>query len=327
MSGLDILWLTPDKPENISVGRSQISHHLEAAGHSVELRGSTFRSGLASLRDGGAFDVVVGTTRLGAFVAALVSLRHDVPFVVDHIDPIRQLRETDGTAVAAVVERLENLAFRLADHVLYVYPEEAPRIESRAAAWSQTDLGVDYERFATPTPDVVSGARDRLGPIDSKVAIYVGGLEPMYSIEAMLESVAHLDDWTLLVAGAGSLEGAVEAAAAESDAVRFPGTVPHESVPGYLHHADVGIALVNDAHTLKVLEYGAAGLPVVQLAGRAESRFGGLVGYTSRDPRDIATAVERAGASDAGPALQTHVRQFDWAAIAATYLEVIKTVK
>jgi len=174
---------------------------------------------------------------------------------------------------------------------------------------------------------VVSGARDRLGPIDSKVAIYVGGLEPMYSIEAMLESVAHLDDWTLLVAGAGSLEGAVEAAAAESDAVRFLGTVPHESVPGYLHHADVGIALVNDAHTLKVLEYGAAGLPVVQLAGRAESRFGGLVGYTSRDPRDIATAVERAGASDAGPALQTHVRQFDWAAIAATYLEVIKTVK
>lgn len=327
MSEIDILWLTPDKPENISVGRSRISHHIEATVHSVELRGSTLRTALISLRDGSEFDVVVGTTRLGAFIAALVSIIHDIPFVVDHIDPIRQFRETNGKAVATVVERLENVAFRLADHVIYVYPEEAARIEARQCAWSQTDLGVDYERFATPSPDIINAARDNLSPVDTNIAVYVGGLEPVYSIEPMLESVDHLDDWTLLVAGAGSLEPAVEAKAVDSDSVVFLRTVPHEVVPGYLYLADVGIALVDDAHTLKVLEYGAAGLSVVQEAGRAESRFGGLVEYTTTTPRDIATAIERAAATDTGPALQAYVRQFDWGTIAGTYIDVITTVK
>lgn len=327
MSGRDVLWLTPDKPENISVGRARISRYLEAAGHRVEIRGSTLQTALSSLRDGGEFDVVVGTTRLGAFIAVLVGRYHDIPVIVDHVDPIRQLRETDGRAVAAVVERLENLAFRLADHVVYVYPEETARVEARASACSSTDLGVDYDRFADPSTAVVDAARNRLGSISSNVAIYVGGLEPMYEIEAMLDSVVHLDNWTLVVAGAGSLEPAVEAAAADSDSVRFIGIVPHEEVPGYLHLADVGIALVDDPHTLKVLEYGAAGLPVVQLAGRAESRFGGLVEYTSSDPSSVAAAVERAAAGDAGAAFQRYVKRFDWGQVSQTYIKVITTVK
>jgi len=252
---------------------------------------------------------------------------YDVPVVVDHVDPIRQLRETDGRALAAVVERCENLAFRLADHVVYVYPEEAARVESRAPAWSRTNLGVDYERFAVPADTVVDRARANLGSSSSNVAIYVGGLEPMYEIEAMLDSVAYLDDWTLLVAGAGSLEDSVEAAAAASDPIQFLGTVPHEDVPGYLRLADVGIALVDDPHTLTALEYSAAGLPFVQLAGHAESRFGGLAEYTSTDPREVAAAIERAGARDTGPALQRYVRQFDWERIARTYIRVITTVK
>jgi len=327
MSGLDILWLTPDKPENISVGRLRISRRIEAAGHTVEIRGSTLQTALASLRDGAEFDVVVGTTRLGAFIAVLIGCLHGVPVVVDHVDPIRQLRETDGRAVAAVVERLENVAFRLADHVVYVYPEEAARIERRASRSTRTDLGVDYQRFADPSPPTLDTARDNLGALSSNVVIYVGGLEPMYSIEAMLASVAHLDDWTLLVAGAGSLEPAVEDAAANSDTIRFLGLIPHEEIPGYLRLADVGIALVDDPHTLKVLEYGAAGLPVVQQAGRAESRFGGLVEYTSTDTDEIAAAVKRAARGDTGSALQQYVRRFDWEQIAETYIRIITTVK
>ena len=327
MSGLDVLWLTPEKPENISVGRERISRYVEAAGHTVELRGSTLQTAITSFGDGDEFDVIVGTTRLGAVIATAVGTVHDIPVVVDHVDPIRQLRETDGRALAAVVERFENLVFRLADHVVYVYPEETARVESRASAWSRTNLGVDYDRFSTPSDAIVDSARANLGSLSSDVAIYVGGLEPMYEIEAMLDSVAYLDDWTLLVAGAGSLEPAVEAAAATSDTIQFLGVVPHEHIPGYLRLADVGIALVDDPHTLKVLEYGAAGLPFVQLAGHAESRFGGLAEYTSTEPREVAAAIERAGAADTGTALQRYIGQFDWERIARTYVRVITTVK
>lgn len=58
--------------------------------------------------------------------------------------------------------------------------------------------------------------------------------------------------------------------------------------------ADVGISLVDDAKTLKVLEYGSAGLPVVQVEGAAESVFGDRVTFCSLDPVDVANAVELA---------------------------------
>ncbi|MFB6178664.1 MAG: glycosyltransferase [Halorientalis sp.] len=326
---VSVLWLTPDKPENISVGRERIARHLRAAGHDVRLRGTTARTIARSLTERGQYDVVLGTTRLGAIAGVGIARAHGIPLCVDHIDPIRQFRETNGSWLATVVERLENVAFRDAAHVLYVYPEETARIEPRAAATTKTDLGVDVSRFADPDPAVVERVRDRVrARVETdNIAVYVGGLEPIYSIEPLLASAQHLDDWTLLLVGAGSLEPSVEAAAEEHENVVYPGMVPHEDVPGYLHTADVGVSLVDDPHTLKVLEYGAAGLPVVQATGRAESRFGGLVEYCRTEPEEIAAAIERAGDSDSGGCLSEYVTGFDWGAIAADYCQAITTVK
>lgn len=321
-----VLWLTPDKPANVSVGRQRIAAHLERAGFDVTLRGTTGRTVLDSLRERGRYDVIVGTTRAGALAATLVSRLHGRPLVVDHVDPIRQFRETASWPVASLVERLEHLAFRLADHVLYVYAEEADRVAERARRVTKTDLGVDVDRFADPSPDAVADARERLGDVSGDVAIYVGGLEPIYAIEPLLESVTHLQNWMLVLAGAGSLEPAVKRAAAETDQIRFLGSVPHQTVPGLLHLADVGVSLVDDPHTLKVLEYGAAGLPVVQRAGRAESRFGDRVEYATTDPAAVADAVERARAAG-GDRLGEFVRQFDWEQVAADYGSAITTVK
>lgn len=327
MTGANVLWLTPDKPDNISVGRRRLATHLEDAGNTVELRGTTPQTILQSIRERGKFDVVIGTTRAGAIAGIIISRIHGIPLVVDHIDPIRQFRETNGVLSAAIVKRLEHLAFRLADHVLYVYSEESSRIERRAVASTKTDLGVDFEWFADPSSEIVTAVRNRLEESQNKIAIYVGGLEPMYSIKPMLDSVKDLDDWTLLIVGTGSMQPEVEEAATNSNEIHFLGTVPHEEVPGYMHLADVGLSLVDDPYTLKVLEYGAAGLPVVQLAGRAESRFGGLVEYTTDDPANIALAIERADGSNLGPALQRYVSQFDWNKIAMEYCQVITTVK
>lgn len=342
-----VLWLTPDKPANISVGRRRIADHLEPRGIEVVLRGTTPRTVFASIRDRDRYDAVIGTTRLGAIAGVGLARLGGIPLIVDHVDPIRQFAATAPTTLATGVRWLENAAFALAAHVLYVYPEEKARVRRFAPAASKTDLGVEYDRFADPSEETIEAARSRLDALDleERIAVYVGGLEPIYHVRELLASVEFLEGWSLLVLGTGSLSELVSRATERSN-VAFLGTVPHEQVPGYLHVADVGICLVDDPYTLKVLEYGAAGLPVVQLAGRAEERFSGLVQFTPPEPAAIARAVERAdgrrepdvgvengtsrstadGSETEARSLRAFARRFDWERIADDYERALTEV-
>jgi glycosyltransferase involved in cell wall biosynthesis len=325
--GLRVLWLTPDKPADISVGRRRIADRLEADGFDVTLRGTTPRTLLQSLRERGEYDAVLGTTRSGAFAGALLK-SFGTPFVVDHIDPIRQFAETHSKPLSLAVRAAENLAFRLADHTLYVYDEERGRVRRYARAATRTDLGVSYERFADPDSTVVAQAREHLHEAridDERVAIYVGGLEPIYHIEELLAAMEYLDEWTLVVLGTGSLAPAVERAADRGNVVFF-GTVTHESIPGYLRAADVGVSLVDDPHTLKVLEYAAAGLSVVQARGRAEERFGEYAEFCNPTPRAIAAAIKRAGERGGQEVFREYASRFDYERVAETYRAVLTKV-
>lgn len=321
---MNVLWLTPDKPNDISVGRQRIADRLEQRGFSVTVRGTTARTAFRSFRERGAYDVVVGTTRAGALVGATIRMANGPPMVVDHVDPIRQFKETHPRWLATVVEFGEVLAFRLSAVTLYVYEEERLRVERHAPRAMKTDLGVAFDRFADPGDDVVERARARLAEwnLRENVIVYIGGLEPMYNVGALLDSVELLDDWSLVVAGAGELEPTVRRAH-DGESVVFLGTVPHEDIPGYLAVADVGACLVGDPHTLKVLEYAAAGLPVVQLDGRARDRFGDRATYCDTTPDAIARAVEAAASTDPTP-LQEFAARFDYDVIADTYERAIR---
>ena len=327
--GLRVLWLTPDKPASVSVGRRRIAEHLRGNDIDVTLRGTTPRTLLESVRERSEYDIVVGTTRAGAFGGVALKLL-GTPFVVDHVDPIRQFADTHSRALSVVVRLAENAAFALADHTCYVYDEERTRVRRYARAATGTDLGVAYNRFADPDPGVVERARDHLAAAgtaaDDRVAIYVGGLEPLYRIDDLLAAMERLNGWTLVVLGTGSLEGVVEHAAREHGNVVFPGTVDHDAVPGYLHAADVGISLVDDPHTLKMLEYAAAGLGVVQARGRAEGRFGEYVTFCEPAPAAIAQAVQRASERGSREGFREFVRGFDYERVAATYAAVLDDV-
>lgn len=322
-----VLWLTPDKPDDISVGRERIAAHLRDRGIRVTIQGTTTRTVIRTVRSRGDYDALVGTTRAGALAGTALRYRLDCPLVVDHVDPIAQFATTRSRLSVFPVRRLENVAFWLSSHTLYVYDEERERV-CRRTECTKTTLGVDYDRFATPDPAVISDVRETLSEYDlaEHVAVYAGGLEPLYNIEPMLASVDHLSDWSLLVLGTGSLEESVRQRAENDPSVVFPGTVSHETIPGYLHQADVGLSLVDDPHTLKILEYGAAGLPPVVLAGRAQSRFGGLVTYSDADPRAIADNISRAAERSDGAALQQYVSQFDWGSVADDYEQVLREV-
>lgn len=48
-----LLWLTPDKPEKISIGPARIAHHPLASGFAVSVRGTSLETMRASLRERG----------------------------------------------------------------------------------------------------------------------------------------------------------------------------------------------------------------------------------------------------------------------------------
>lgn len=326
---MKILWLIPNKPENISVGRQRIASHLEAGGFDVELRSGGLSAIINALHSNHPYDVIVGTTRAGAIVGSVVSAATRQPLVVDHVDPIRQFEETNLLPVAKTVRYLECLAFSQSSHTLYVYSEEKERVRRFAPDASKTDLGVDYDRFADPDTQVIKAARKELSEYDlqQNLALYVGGLEPIYHVRELIDSISYLNGWSLVVLGSGSQSEYVRA---NSDGrnVAFLQTVPHEKVPGYLHAADVGVSLVDDPNTLKILEYGASRLPTAQLTGRAEEKFEGMVEFCRPDPESIAAGIERASNADKTMInkLQDFAAQYSWERIASDYADVLRTV-
>jgi glycosyltransferase involved in cell wall biosynthesis len=69
----------------------------------------------------------------------------------------------------------------------------------------------------------------------------------------------------------------------------------------------------------------------VQLAGRAEKRFGELVEFCSTDPADVARAIESTEErSDEENGTETSLREFagrfDWSRVASDYEQALEDV-
>lgn len=319
----EILWLTPDKGENISVGRQQIRNRLINRGHSVRqvaakpihlLNGKTKP-----------YDVCIGTTRAGGLYG-LGSVRNGTPFIVDHVDPIRQFYETDRHLLANIVDFGERHAFKHADGVLYVYPEEIERVHKHNANATKTTLGVDYERFHNPEQRGIEHTEKLLYSknIEPGFAVYIGGLEPIYNIETMLEA-AEVSTQELVVVGSGSKQELVETYDTTNSSVHYLETLHHQLIPGILDKASVGLCLVDDPHTVKVLEYGASGLPVVHLAGRARAELPTDVRFVNNTPGDVAIAMEQAVDDDTDEIVK-YAKAHDWEGVVDDYETMIQEV-
>jgi glycosyltransferase involved in cell wall biosynthesis len=322
---MHILWLRPNKPENISVGRHRIADHLRERGHRVKIMNTTTDDLLRSLA--GDYDVVVGTTRMGAGIGAWRKLVRRTPLVIDHIDPIAQFKRNHSAAATWIVSQIEKATFRMADHVMVVYEEELPRVKRHASDVTKTHLGVDYETFANPNPEIIEDAksvlRERTDTSRNQV-IYIGGLEPAYHVPAILDAIELLPGWEFIILGDGSQRALIEQS--EQENVRYLGTVEHHLIPGFLHNVDVGICLLDDRNTLKILEYGAAGLPTVNVRGDAESRFSGLIEFCSLEPESIADSIQTAYEEGQIDEFEEFTKQFSWKSVSDQYEAVLENV-
>jgi len=318
----EILWLTPDKPANLSIGRNRIAKGLKDKGYTVSCEPRRLAHAKTQLTS--EYDVLLGTTSL-AGIMGMASVVRRKAFVVDHVDPIRQMYQTAGDNRARIVETLQNLAFGLADGIVYVYDEEAERVRNNGATVRQTTLGVDYERFQSPSPDAVAYIKDALSQagVSGRFAVYIGGLEEIYNIPELLEA-AKVGGFELVIAGQGKYEKEVWKATARYQNIHYLGSIPHETMPALLDQASAGISLVDDPHTVKVLEYAAAGLPVVHIEGRAESALPDDVHWVSLEPAEIAHSVENA--IYAPGTLDEFAANRRWRDVVADYDEMIQQV-
>jgi glycosyltransferase involved in cell wall biosynthesis len=174
-------------------------------------------------------------------------------------------------------------------------------------------LGVNPERYPAELLEERAAARRPF------TVGFVGAFRPYHGLETLVDAFALLrrahPDARLLLVGDGPERPAVEAQVeglGVADGVTFVGAVPHEEVPAQLACMDAGVAAYPaDRHYLspmKVLEYLAAGLPVVasgvdQLADLIEDGRSGLL-CGPDDPDSLAAGLERL-ASD--PALRARL--------------------
>jgi teichuronic acid biosynthesis glycosyltransferase TuaC len=123
--------------------------------------------------------------------------------------------------------------------------------------------GVDLQRFQ---PGDRAALRAELG-LDGFVLLSVGHLLPVKGHDLAIAALQMLPGTTLLIAGAGSLRGRLEAQALElgvQHRVRFLGAVPQPELPRYYGAADaLVLASSREGWANVLLESMACGTPVV----------------------------------------------------------------
>lgn len=216
--------------------------------------------------------------------------------------------------------------------------------------WAGPDVRAEVVHNAVePEPILAGGAlrsaiRERYG-LGERFAIgFVGRFAPFHKVDWLLDA-AERDgrrDWVYLLVG----DGAPATAQLRAEAARrglagkvvFTGQVAPAEVPGCLAAMDVGVLPGAPAYScaLKLLEYGAAGLPIVapSLPGHRELLEDGAVArlFPAGDLAGLVAALASvADATDRGRGLglrfrEKVLREHTWAAVADRVISVCADV-
>lgn len=227
-----------------------------------------FMSVFILIRIPGRFDVGVG---MGPFGSAVVYLLKKMGKIRCHVYEDRDYEEGFfyNPLRRAFVGWLERAGIRSADLVISIGERLAAlRKEQTGRVIPVVTTGVDVSRYHFKQKPVT----------DSPRLVYVGNITHWSGLEVILEGFAlfrrHFPGATLKIVGEG-MPGyqslLIEVAEQHSimDSVTFTGRVENSEIPGFLAQAHLGIAVFRPiqlrayAFPLKLLEYMAAGLPVI----------------------------------------------------------------
>jgi glycosyltransferase involved in cell wall biosynthesis len=197
----------------------------------------------------------------------------------------------------------------------------------------ETEWGADTERFRPDRSATPPFARDP-GRI---WCVFAGAFRSWHGAAHLTSALARLHErgdsrFAAVLVGDGPERAPAERAAGETPFIQFVGKVPHTDLPGFLAHADIGVAPFDAARhrplqlgfywsPLKVFEYMASGLPVVaprlpRIQQLVEHGREGLL-YDPDIPHALTDALARLADSDyrhqlGAAARKRAVRDFSW---------------
>jgi len=206
---------------------------------------------------------------------------------------------------AGILSRREQKCCKAADAVVSVSrPLAALRAKQGAKLAVVIPNGVDFERFDTAN----LGRKDH-----PPTLVYMGSLDERWGVDLSIRAMpllrSQMPEIRLLIAGSGPAEQRLRQLAQSlglGDRISFKGFVPYVDLPNLLSRADIGIATSRDdifrryASPLKIVEYMAAGLPVIcSGGGEAEQMIGesGAGINIPFEPEAFARAVQSMWAS------------------------------
>jgi len=225
-------------------------------------------------------------------------------------------------------EMLGPLERELLEKVDVVVATAAALVESKRPRSGQAHYlpqGVNYEHFSRPQP-VPAALRDLPRPLIG----FAGGVTTPLDFELVrMIALAHPQASVVLVGPIGP-----DFPGIDLPNVHVLGRSPYESLPGFVQAFDVGlIPYVLNAHTLavdplKLLEYLAAGIPVVTTDLPEVRKYRDAVTIAAERPAFVAAvgAAVAATRPRPDPAAQAVARNHTWDRRADRLLEIISAV-
>jgi glycosyltransferase involved in cell wall biosynthesis len=233
------------------------------------------------------------------------------------------------------VEREEAELLRRADWVFAgtraLYDAKRPTAEGRIECVLS---GVEVERFARPSQGGTQPPPSDLAPLKETYARllgYAGTIDLRVDRELLAASARRHRDWGFVLLGPTA--GEVGALRAEPN-VHLLGAKRYEELPGYYHAFDVALLpfieneLTRHINPTKMLEYAAAGLPIVARALPDVERFYGDGAWLYRTGEEFERALQSALSPEIGQeranrlsAARGWMKERDWNSIAASMLD------
>lgn len=210
----------------------------------------------------------------------------------------------------------------------------AMKLVDRYRGWGHPDVhllahGVDVDLFLNSPP----GGPATLMDLESPVIGFLGAISQWVDVDLICHLADHFQNATVLLVGPVDIDDVAVRRLRSRPNIILSGPVPFEQVPGTMKRFDVGIIpfarspLMDSVNPLKLLEYLAAGLPVVSTPMGDVVETEGAVGIAT-DPasfvRCVAQALDR-GSDDSSVSLRLeHAKQRSWAAVASEFESLVR---
>lgn len=220
----------------------------------------------------GPFDLIYERYSLWSYSAMELAQAQGIPGILEVNAPlIEEQAEHRGLVHRQQAEQVADRVFRAAKGIVAV-SEEVKTYLSRWGIGNKVQVipnGVNHQRFSNSLQAAIPKSPDRF------TVGFVGSLKPWHGLSHLVNAFAQLHQRVpqsrLLIVGDGPQRDALQTDLAQRDlsqVAHLPGAVPPSDIPALLASMDIAVAPY-PAHLdfyfspLKVVEYMAAGLPVV----------------------------------------------------------------